>query len=103
MRITSRTCAPSAWMRAKCEKVLAHFRVERADNACAARISGAKRNTKETYRSGHNEPHSKCGYPLLGTWVRIPPSPFYSMREDIDTDVQAEIKQSTERVLTEVR
>ena len=29
----------------------------------------------EKYRSGHNEPHSKCGCPVPGTWVRIPPSP----------------------------
>lgn len=31
----------------------------------------------ETYRSGHNEPHSKCGCRETGTWVRIPPSPFF--------------------------
>ena len=30
---------------------------------------------KESYRSGHNELHSKCSCPLLGTWVRIPHSP----------------------------
>ena len=28
----------------------------------------------QTYRSGHNEPHSKCGHRLAGAWVRIPPS-----------------------------
>ena len=27
------------------------------------------------YRSGHTEPDSKSGSPILGTWVRIPPSP----------------------------
>ncbi len=31
----------------------------------------------ERYRSGHNEPHSKCGRPLLGAWVRIPLSPLF--------------------------
>ena len=29
----------------------------------------------ESYRSGHNELHSKCSCPLQGTWVRIPHSP----------------------------
>ena len=29
----------------------------------------------ERYRSGHNEPHSKCGCPATGTWVRIPSFP----------------------------
>ena len=29
----------------------------------------------EKYRSGHNEPHSKCGCPVSGTWVRIPSFP----------------------------
>lgn len=29
----------------------------------------------EEYRSGHNGPHSKCGSPLQGSWVRIPPLP----------------------------
>lgn len=31
----------------------------------------------ESYRSGHNELHSKCSCPLLGTWVRIPHSPLF--------------------------
>ena len=30
----------------------------------------------ERYRSGHNEPHSKCGRPFTGAWVRIPLSPL---------------------------
>lgn len=30
---------------------------------------------RESYRSGHNELHSKCSCPLQGTWVRIPHSP----------------------------
>ena len=28
----------------------------------------------QTYRRGHNEPHSKCGRRVTGAWVRIPPS-----------------------------
>ena len=31
----------------------------------------------QTYRSGHNEPHSKCGRRVTGAWVRIPPSAFF--------------------------
>ena len=30
----------------------------------------------EKYRSGHNEPHSKCGHRVTGAWVRIPSSPL---------------------------
>ena len=30
----------------------------------------------ERYRSGHNEPHSKCGHRVTGAWVRIPLSPL---------------------------
>ena len=30
---------------------------------------------KEAYRSGHNGPHSKCGYRAIGTRVRIPSLP----------------------------
>ena len=29
----------------------------------------------EAYRSGHNGPHSKCGYRAIGTRVRIPSLP----------------------------
>lgn len=34
----------------------------------------------ETYRSGCNEPHSKCGCRVTGTWVRIPPSPLKPLK-----------------------
>ena len=30
----------------------------------------------ERYRSGYNEPHSKCGWRVTATWVRIPLSPL---------------------------
>lgn len=32
---------------------------------------------REKYRSGHNEPHSKCGCPFPGTWVQIPLAPLF--------------------------
>ena len=34
------------------------------------------------YRSGHNEPHSKCGCRATGTWVRIPPPPLFTNPAD---------------------
>ena len=36
----------------------------------------------ESYRSGHNELHSKCSCPFLGTWVRIPHSPLKNRPTD---------------------
>ena len=33
--------------------------------------------TLEIYRSGCNEPHSKCGCPFTGTWVQIPLAPLF--------------------------
>ena len=49
-------------------------------NACfsadiAVSLTTEQPYQKESYRSGHNELHSKCSCPLLGTWVRIPHSP----------------------------
>ena len=39
------------------------------------------------YRSGHNEPHSKCGCRATGTWVRIPPSPLGGIQCQIWTPI----------------
>lgn len=38
----------------------------------------------EAYRSGHNGPHSKCGYRASGTRVRIPSLPPTSARLGVD-------------------
>ncbi len=44
----------------------------------------------ESYQSGRNEPHSKCGCRVSGTWVRIPPTPFLLHHsESADADAPA--------------
>ena len=52
-----------------------------AGQALAYPASPFRRCDEETYRSGHNEPHSKCGHRFSGAWVRIPPSPFATLKE----------------------
>ena len=42
---------------------------------CLVGIMERLKSTVEAYRSGHNGPHSKCGYRAIGTRVRIPSLP----------------------------
>lgn len=51
---------------------------------CLVGIMERLKSTVEAYRSGHNGPHSKCGYRAIGTRVRIPSLPPLGNNTNLD-------------------